>query len=98
MGKLKTIMELFEGRHFDRDVIILCVRWYLRFKLSLRDQALSEPLTNLADDSGSAYACFTLAVETTPIGGARLAEQSKTRPSARHNPLEIMRVLPIPGA
>ena len=23
--------------HFDREVIILCVRWYLRFKLSLRD-------------------------------------------------------------
>jgi transposase-like protein len=24
-------------RHFDREVIILCVRWYLRFKLSYRD-------------------------------------------------------------
>jgi hypothetical protein len=31
------VAELFEGRHFDREVIILCVRWYLRFKLSLRD-------------------------------------------------------------
>ena len=31
------MQELFEGRHFDREVIILCVRWYLRFKLSLRD-------------------------------------------------------------
>ena len=29
--------ELFAGRHFDREVILLCVRWYLRFKLSLRD-------------------------------------------------------------
>src|SRR5258708_3524454 len=37
MGKLKTVDELFEGRHFDREIIILCVRWYLRFKLSLRD-------------------------------------------------------------
>ena len=37
MGELKGIRELFEGRHFDREVIILCVRWYLRFKLSLRD-------------------------------------------------------------
>jgi hypothetical protein len=37
MGKLKAIAELFEGRHFDREVIILCVRWYLRFKLSLHD-------------------------------------------------------------
>src|SRR5215472_18867422 len=37
MSKLKAMTELFEGRHFDRDVVILCVRWYLRFKLSLRD-------------------------------------------------------------
>jgi len=29
--------ELFEGRHFDRELIVLCVRWYLRFKLSYRD-------------------------------------------------------------
>ena len=29
--------ELFTGRHFDREIIILCVRWYLRFKLSFRD-------------------------------------------------------------
>ena len=28
MGKLKSMQELFEGRHFDREVIILCVRWY----------------------------------------------------------------------
>jgi hypothetical protein len=26
MGKLKAVAELFEGRHFDREVIILCVR------------------------------------------------------------------------
>src|SRR6267378_4026608 len=25
MGKLKAVAELFEGRHFDREVIILCV-------------------------------------------------------------------------
>ncbi len=31
------IDELFKGRHFDREIIILCVRWYLRFKLSYRD-------------------------------------------------------------
>lgn len=29
--------ELVEGRHFDREIIVLCVRWYLRFKLSFRD-------------------------------------------------------------
>ena len=28
--------DLFKGQ-FDREIIILCVRWYLRFKLSFRD-------------------------------------------------------------
>jgi transposase-like protein len=37
MSKLKSLGGLFAGRYFDRDVIILCVRWYLRYKLSLRD-------------------------------------------------------------
>jgi len=37
MGKLKSIEDLFAVRHFDREVILLCVRWYLRYKLSLRD-------------------------------------------------------------
>ena len=30
-------MDLFKGRHFDREIIVLCVRWYLRYKLSSRD-------------------------------------------------------------
>jgi hypothetical protein len=29
--------DLFKGRQFDREIIVLCVRWYLRFKLSFRD-------------------------------------------------------------
>ena len=29
--------DLFKGRHFDHEIIILCVRWYLTFKLSSRD-------------------------------------------------------------
>jgi transposase-like protein len=28
---------LFKGRHFDRSVILLCVRWYLAYNLSLRN-------------------------------------------------------------
>src|SRR6266849_1816207 len=31
------IEELFKGRHFDRQIIVLCVSWYTSFKLSLRD-------------------------------------------------------------
>ena len=34
---LQSMDELFKGRHFEREVIVLCGRWYLRFKLSLRD-------------------------------------------------------------
>jgi hypothetical protein len=37
MARFLGLDELFEGRHFDRQVIFLCVRWYLRFKLSYRD-------------------------------------------------------------
>jgi transposase-like protein len=37
MTGLLGLDELFAGRHFDREIIIICVRWYLRFKLSLRD-------------------------------------------------------------
>ena len=37
MSELRGMKDLFAGRHFDRDVIILCVRWYLRYKLSFRD-------------------------------------------------------------
>jgi transposase-like protein len=37
MSKLESLDGLFAGRHFDCEVIILSVRWYLRYKLSLRD-------------------------------------------------------------
>lgn len=29
--------ELFRGRHFDREIIVLCARWHLSFKLTSRD-------------------------------------------------------------
>jgi len=35
--QMLSMDDLFKGRHFDREIIILCVRWYLRFKLSFRD-------------------------------------------------------------
>ncbi len=33
-----SIEDLFRGRHFHREIIILGVRWYPRFKLSFRDR------------------------------------------------------------
>src|SRR5882724_9783219 len=37
MPRLVPTEELFKGRHFDREILVLCVRWYLSFKLSFRD-------------------------------------------------------------
>jgi transposase-like protein len=50
VSKLESKKDLFAGRHFDREVIILCVRWYLRYKLSLRDLAeiMAERVLHLA--------------------------------------------------
>lgn len=28
---------MFKGRQFDKSLILLCVRWYLAYSLSLRD-------------------------------------------------------------
>jgi transposase, IS6 family len=33
----KTRPALFRGRHFEDDIIVLCVRWYLRYCLTYRD-------------------------------------------------------------
>jgi transposase, IS6 family len=42
--------ELFRGRHFADEVIVLCVRWYLRFSLSYRDLEEMMAERNLAVD------------------------------------------------
>jgi hypothetical protein len=53
-----TVAEVivFKGRHFDRSVILLCVRWYLAYSLSLRNleemmaergsQSITRPFTD----------------------------------------------------
>jgi hypothetical protein len=50
MDRLRNIEKLFAGRHFDREAILLCVRWYLRYKLSFRDlvERMSERGLHLA--------------------------------------------------
>ena len=37
MPRFVRTEELFKGRHFDEEIVVLCVRWYLSFKLSFRD-------------------------------------------------------------
>ena len=37
MARFVPVEELFKGRHFDQEIVVWCVRWYLSFKLSYRD-------------------------------------------------------------
>ena len=37
MTEPTSAQDLFKGRHFDQEIIVLCIRWYLTFKLSSRD-------------------------------------------------------------
>ena len=37
VSRFVPVDELFAGRHFDAEIVVLCVRWYLSFKLSYRD-------------------------------------------------------------
>jgi hypothetical protein len=37
MTEPTSAQDLFKGRHFDQEIIVLCVRWYLAYKLSSRD-------------------------------------------------------------
>ena len=46
--------DLFKGRHFDQQVIILCVRWCLGYKLSSRD------LVEMMDERGIELAHTTI--------------------------------------
>jgi transposase-like protein len=37
MEEPTSAQDVFKGRHFDQEIIVLCIRWYLTFKLSSRD-------------------------------------------------------------
>jgi transposase-like protein len=37
MPTFVPVEALFKGRHFDQELVVLCVRWYLSFKLSYRN-------------------------------------------------------------
>jgi len=54
VARFLGLEDLFKGRHFDREVIVLCVRWYLRFKLSFRD------LVEMMEERGLSMAHTTI--------------------------------------
>lgn len=54
MANRRQLEELFKGRHFEQEIILLCVRWYLRYKLSSRD------LTEMMAERGLAVSHTTI--------------------------------------
>ena len=41
-----SVPEIFKWRHFEPEIILLCVRWYLSYRLSFRD------LVEIMDERG----------------------------------------------
>ena len=51
MPRFVPIEELFKGWRFNEEIVVLCVRWYLSFKLSYRDWVARLSLTGQRHDS-----------------------------------------------
>jgi len=54
MTSSSSLNTLFKYRRFDCDIIILCVRWYVSYKLSYRD------LVEMMAERGAALAHTTV--------------------------------------
>jgi transposase-like protein len=54
MPRFVPTEELFKGRHFDQEIVVLSVRWYFEFTLSFRD------LVAMMDERGIGLAHTTL--------------------------------------
>ena len=50
----KAVPESFKWRHFSPEIILLCVRWYLSYRLSYRD------LVEMMDERGLKIAHTTI--------------------------------------
>ena len=65
---------LFRGRHFRSEIIVLCVRWYLRYPLSYRD------LEEMMAERGSAVDHSTIArwvLHYAPILNQRIRREMR---------------------
>jgi transposase-like protein len=48
-------VSMFKGRRFDQSVILLCIRWYLAYSLSLRDLEEMMAERGIADDHATIH-------------------------------------------
>src|SRR5215469_7075635 len=56
MQRFVPVEALFKGRHFDGQIIILCVSWYTSFKLSLTDLVIMMADRGILADAHHDYA------------------------------------------
>jgi transposase-like protein len=79
---------LFRGRHFADEMIVLCVRWYLRFSLSYRDLEELMAERNLAVDHTTVWRWVQryapelnrrVRPELKPTGTSRRADETYIR-------------------
>ncbi|MDQ3754875.1 MAG: hypothetical protein M3371_09105 [Acidobacteriota bacterium] len=53
-----TSSALFHGHHFDRVIVILCIRWYIAFKLNYRAIKQHGTPERITDDSYPTHAAM----------------------------------------
>ena len=79
---------MFKGRHFDQEIIILCVRWYVTYKLSYRDLAAMmlergisvAPSTIFSGSNGTCPSSRSAGIDSLARSGGHGA---LTRPTSR---------------
>ncbi|MEJ7609303.1 MAG: hypothetical protein WKF37_24280, partial [Bryobacteraceae bacterium] len=78
MARFVPVEELFAGRHFDAEIVVLCVRWHLNFKLNYRD------LVSMMSDRGIVLAHTTISeVGAALHAGVRKALEAVRPPGER---------------
>jgi transposase-like protein len=60
----RTRPPSFRGRHFEDVIIILCVRWYLRYSLSYRDLKEMMPSADLQWTTSPSGAGFSITLRS----------------------------------
>jgi hypothetical protein len=84
MARLPGGEKLFEGRHFDREIIVLCVRWYLCFKLIFRD--LVEMMASVGyrwPTPPSCVGCIIMILNSSVAGTSSRSRQVRRGASTR---------------
>ena len=88
MTEPASAQELFKGRHFDQEIIVLCVRWYLTFKLLFLHVFCSDDrilLGPVAAHLRSRRELLTTASDELSASGPFSAVASASAPATRVN-------------